>query len=62
MVVTPSCAVTMVVMVFDPTANAIAPDAVPEATVVPSTVIVAVGSALVGVTVMEVTPVTTLAV
>ena len=47
---------------FEPTASAIAPDAVPEFTVVPSTVIVAVGSALVGVTVMEVTPVTTLAV
>ena len=50
------------VIVFEPTASAIAPDAVPDATVVPSTAIVAVLSAVVGVTVIEVTPFTTLAV
>ena len=49
-------------MVFEPTARASAPEAVPEATVVPFTVMVAVASAVVGVTVIDVTPVTTLAV
>ena len=54
-VVVPSCAVTTVVMVFAPTERAIAPDALPEATVVPFTVMVAVASATVGVTVRLVT-------
>ena len=62
MVVVPSSAVTKVVIVFEPTASASAPDAVPEVTGEPSTVIVAVMSAAVGVTVIEVTPFATLAV
>ena len=58
-VVTPSWAVTTVVMVVWPTAKAIAPDAVPEVTVAPFTFIVAVGSAAVGVTVTEAVALTT---
>ena len=51
--VAPSCAVTAVVIVFVPTFKVIAPEAVPEVTVMPLTVTVAVGSLVVGVTVME---------
>ncbi len=49
--VAPSCAVTIVVMVFEPTARLIGADAEPLATVVPFTVTVAVASLTVGVTV-----------
>ena len=52
--VAPSCAVTMVVMVFAPAFKAMAADAVPEVTAVPLTVTVAVGSLVVGVAVNEV--------
>ena len=51
--VTPSWAVTTVVMVFEPGANAIGPDAVPEATAVPFTFTVAVETTVVGVMVMD---------
>ena len=54
LVVTPSCAVTMVVIVFGPTINGIAPDAVPDVTAAPFTFIAAFGSALVGDIVMDV--------
>ena len=50
----PSCAVTNMVMVFAPTINGIAADAVPEVTAVPFTVTVAFGSVVVGVTVTDV--------
>ena len=53
--VTPSCAVTTVVILFEPTANAIGPDAAPEATAVPLTFTVAVDTAVVGVMVIDVT-------
>ena len=59
MVVVPSWAVTMVVIVFGPTASAIESEALPEATVVPFTVTVAVASATVGVTVRLVTALAT---
>ena len=49
----PFWAVIIVVIVFVPTAKAIDPDAVPEATAVPFTVIVAVGSLAVGVAVND---------
>ena len=52
LVVTPSWAVTTVVMVLGPTAKAILPDAVPELIVTPFTATVAVWSLVVGVTVM----------
>ena len=60
--VAPSCAVTTVVMVFAPVFKFIAADAVPEVTVVPLTFTVAVALLVVGVTVMEVTVLPTLAV
>ena len=60
--VTPSVAVTMVVMVFGPTTKGILADAVPELTAVPFTVTVAVASLVVGVTVIEVMALLTLAV
>jgi len=49
-------------MVLAPTLKAMVPEALPEVTIVPFTIMVALTSALVGVTVMEVTPFTTLAV
>ena len=49
-------------MVFEPAANAIGPDVVPDFTVTPFTLIVAVVSVAVGVTVMELTLLATLAV
>ena len=49
-------------MVFAPTFNVIGADAAPEATVVPFTVTVEVGTAVVGVIVTEAAPFTTLAV
>jgi hypothetical protein len=52
LVVVPSCAVTIVVMVLFPTFNGIDADAVPEATVVPLTFTVATALLVVGVTVM----------
>jgi len=55
LVVTPSCAVNTVVMVFVPRFSAIACDGDPDATGVPFTVIVAVGSFAVGITWMLVT-------
>ena len=58
--VTPSWAVTMVVIVLVPTANVIAPEALPDATAVPFTVTVAVASATVGVTVTEAVPLVTI--
>ena len=54
LVVAPSWAVTVAVMVLAPTFNGIVPDAVPELTAVPLTVTVAVASAVVGVAVIEV--------
>ena len=54
-IVVPSCAVTTVVIILPPTARGIDPDGLPLATGVPFTVIVAVGSAAVGVSVIEVT-------
>ena len=57
-----SCAVTIVVIVFEPTLSAIEPDAAPEDTVCPFTLIVAFASAFVGVTVILVVPLATLAV
>jgi hypothetical protein len=56
MVVVPSCAVTTVVITLLPKANAIGALALPEATLVPFTVTVAVMSATVGVTVIEADP------
>jgi hypothetical protein len=61
-VVTPSCAVTIVVITFPPTLKAIGPDAVPDVTAVPLTVTVAAASLVVGVTVMLVVALLTLAV
>ena len=58
-VVTPSWAVTTVVMVFGPTFKAIGAEAVPEATVVPFTFTVDVGTAVTGVMVMVAAPFTT---
>ena len=60
--VVPSCAVTTVVIVLLPAESEIAPLAVPDATVVPLTLIEAVESATIGVTVIEVVAVVTLAV
>ena len=54
-VVVLSPAVTMVVIVFDPTFNVMVPDAEPELTATPFTVIVAVPSVTVGVTVSALT-------
>ena len=51
LVVVPSSAVTTVVIVFEPTESAMEPEALPEVTVVPLTLIVALESAAVGVTV-----------
>ena len=61
-VVVPFCAVTTVVMVLGPTTNGRLCEALPEATIVPLTVRVAVGSAVVGVMVIEAMPLPTLAV
>ena len=58
-VVVPSCAVTTMVIALAPTTSAIAPDALPLTTVLPLTFIVAVASATVGVTVIEVTALAT---
>ena len=54
--VAPSCVAWLhtVVMVFAPAFRAMPADAIPEVTAVPLTVTVAVGSAVVGVTVMDV--------
>ena len=54
MVVVSSSAVTITVTVLSPTFIASEPDAEPDATVVPLTVIVACDSSLVGVTVIDV--------
>ena len=51
----PSCAVTTTLTLFIPTTRLIGPDAEPLATVVPFTVTVALASAVVGVTVTDVT-------
>ena len=59
LVVTPSWAVTMVVMVFGPTFKAIGAEAVPEATAVPFTVTVDVVTAVTGVIVILAAPFTT---
>ena len=61
-VVTPSCAVTTVVITLVPTFSAIAPDGLPDTTVVPLTFTVAAASLVVGVTVMLVMALPTLAV
>ena len=60
--VIPSCAVITVVMVFEPTANAIGADAVPHITAVPFTFTVAADTEVVGVRVMDVTELATLSV
>ena len=57
--VVPSCAVTTTLIGLAPTTKAIAPDALPLATVVPLTLTVAVASATVGVTVIELTALAT---
>ena len=62
LVVTPSWAVTMVVMVFTPTFSAIGEEAVPEVTAIPFTVTVDVGTAVTGVMVIVAAPFTTLVV
>jgi len=61
-VVVPSCAVTIVVIVFVPIFRLIEPDALPLVTAFPFTVTVEVGSFVVGVTVMLVVALLTLAV
>jgi len=58
----PSCALTTVLIVLDPTVREIASLGVPDATAVSLTVTVAVESVTVGVTVMEVMAYGTLAV
>ena len=60
--VVPSCAVTNMLMVLLPTFKAIAPDTLPLVVVTPFTVIVAFASALVGVMVILVVALPTLAV
>ena len=57
--VVPSCAVTATLIGLAPTTSAMAPEALPLATVVPLTLTVAVASATVGVAVIELTPFTT---
>jgi len=57
--VTPSCAVTIVVMVFGPALSGMAPEAEPEVTGAPLTVTVAVASLVVGVTVIDAMPLPT---
>lgn len=54
-VVLPSCAVTLMVITFIPGFMLTGADAVPDATGVPFTVTVAVGSVVVGVTVVDIT-------
>ena len=58
-VVIPSCAVTTMVIVLEPTINAIEPEGEPEETVVLLTLIVALAWFTVGVTVALVTPLAT---
>ena len=58
-VVVPSCAVTTMVTVLLPTLSEIDPEAEPEVTAVPLTVIVAFAWVRVGVTVIEVTELAT---
>ena len=53
-VVAPSCAVTMVVMVLEPTDKGMLADGDPDAVGAPLTVTRAVGSPVVGVTVIDV--------
>jgi hypothetical protein len=62
-VAAPFCDVTTVLMVvLEPSApKAIEPDGAPEATVAPSTLIIAVGSCDAGVTVTDVMPLATVA-
>ena len=59
LLVTPSCAVITVVMVFAPTFNAIGCDNAPELAALPFTMMVAVGSVAVGVTCTDVVPLIT---
>ena len=61
-VVVPFCAVTIVVIVLGPTTNGRLCETLPDVTAVPLTVMVALGSAAVGVTVIEARPLPTLAV
>ena len=58
-VVLPSWAVTTTVMVFDPTLSEIAPEAEPDVTEVPLTVMVALACVRVGVIVIDVTELAT---
>lgn len=51
--VTPSCAVPTIVIILVPVFKLMLPDAVPDATGAPFTVTVAVGSIVVGVTVID---------
>ena len=60
--VVPSCAVTTVVIALEPTFKAMAAEALPDVTAVPSTVMVAVGSAAVGVMVTDAVPLVTISV
>ena len=53
LVVTPSCAVSTIVTVFEPTFSAIACEAVPDVAALPFTVIVAVGSFAAAITCTE---------
>lgn len=61
LVVWPSCAVTVVVMMLSPKFKGILCDVVPEVTALPFTVTVAAGSIVVGVTAIDVTSLVTLA-
>ena len=54
--IVPSCSVTWTIIVFEPDDKVILPDALPDVTLIPFTVIVAKGSDAVGVTVIEVVP------
>ena len=60
--VEPSCAVVRTVMVFEPGTNEIDDDAAPEDTSTPFTFTVAVVSARVGITVVDLVPLETVAV
>ena len=58
----PLCAVTTTAMALMPTLSAIVPEALPDSTAVPFTVMLAVASAVVGVKVNEVVPLVTISV
>ena len=61
LIVVPSCAVTTIEITLFPTLKAIGPDALPDTTAVPLTVIVELASVAVGVTVILAVALLTLA-